>query len=102
MNEKDCLWEKVETKLDRIYEYQKQISTSTVDTEDKKKIYNKFGDAIVGLVKNLIDGKTEESKLAENNDFNQMFTCLNEKIDQTKSNKYYNDIKASSGKPIHH
>ena len=72
MNEKDGLWEKVESKLDKIYDYQKQISTSSIDSEDKKKVYNKFGDAIVGLVQNLINGKTEDAKYQESNDVDQM------------------------------
>ena len=98
MNENDCLWEKVESKLDRIYEYQKQISTNNIDSEDKKNVYNKFGDAIVSLVQNLINGKTEETKVQENKDVDQMLLWLNEKIEKAKWDKFLISRTNSSGK----
>ena len=98
MNENDWLWEKVESKLDRIYEYQKQISTNNIDSEDKKNVYNKFGDAIVSLVQNLINGKTEETKVQENKDVDQMLLWLNEKIEKAKWDKFLISRTNSSGK----
>ncbi|CAI2377897.1 unnamed protein product [Moneuplotes crassus] len=83
----DLVWEKVDNKLDKIYEFQQKIGDSESNTEESKKAYNQFGDAIVGLVKNLVKGNQEERD-HEIYDFNNMISCLNSSIDkiQNKSN----------------
>ncbi|CAI2375180.1 unnamed protein product [Moneuplotes crassus] len=86
--EHDLVWEKVDTKLDKIYEFQQKIGASGSNTEESKKAYNQFGDAIVGLVKNLVKGN-QEGKDDEINGFNNMINCFNSSIDkiQHKNNK---------------
>ncbi len=86
-SDQDMVWEKVDTKLDKIYEFQQKLGTSGPDTEERKKAYNQFGDAIMGLVKGLVKGNSEERD-HEINDFNAMVNCFNSSIDkiQNKSN----------------
>lgn len=83
-SENDMVWEKVDSKLDRIYEYQRKMSTSSLESEDKKQIYTKFGDAIVGLVQNLIDNKAPKEENSQH-DFHQMITSMNESVNKLKN-----------------
>lgn len=89
LSESDMVWEKVDSKLDKIYEYQRKISEKNIAAEDKKQIYNKFGEAIVGLVKNLVDGKGAEKENVEATEFNLMINSMNESIDKLRQNSSF-------------
>lgn len=90
-SEQDQVWEKVDSKLDRIYEYQKKISSSTsFDSDEKKHMYDKFGDAILGLVKNIVKGNQGE-KENESYEYNQMFTFMNNNIDHHKDSGVFTE-----------
>ena len=79
-SDQDNAWEKVDSKLDKIYEFQQKIGGLHSDSEEKKQMYNQFGDAIVGLVKNLVKGNQEE-KENEIQDFNHIISCLNNSLE---------------------
>ena len=76
MTEKDLVWQKVDNKLDKIYQYQQQMTTKDVQNDDYQKIYNKFGESIVSLVQNLIVGTKPNKENA--GDFANLLEKVNE------------------------
>ena len=78
-SENETVWEKVDCKLDKIYEFQQKIGRSNYNSEENREAYNQFGNEIVGLVKNIVKGN-QEDKENEVNDFNHVINYLNSSI----------------------
>jgi hypothetical protein len=99
-SDQDQVWDKVDSKLDRIYEYQKKISSSpSHDSEEKKHMYDKFGDAILGLVKNIVKGN-EGEKENDTYEYDQMISYMNTNVDQFKDSGALTDKDMNKGQMV--
>ena len=73
MNDKDIALQKVDNKLDKIYEYQQQMSKHDMANDEKQQLYHKFSESIVGLVQNLVQNGSPGK-----NNTDQMTIFMNE------------------------
>lgn len=83
-SENDSIWEKVDSKLDKMFEFQQKIGDSHSNIKEKKQAYHKFGDEIVGLVKNIIK-RNKEGKENEVKDFNNVISCISNRLKKYQS-----------------
>lgn len=81
------MWQKVDSKLDKIYEYQQQMNNVNLAHDDHQQVYNKFGEAIVGLVQNLVNGGNPSQESAK--EFSKLFEKVNLSSDQIPSSDTY-------------